>query len=291
METSMIGGATQAFGRLLSGASMMLVTFTNTGDDGLGELVLGPNFYSKLIPVDLKEYGHSIVCRKDSFVVGPTDTAVDVHVIRSFLSLIGGEGILLQKISGSGTVLLKASGAVQSVYLSAGESMLLHPGALVAYEHTTVTYEVQPVAGAKNIFFGQGMFLVKVTGPGKIILQTMSETKFAQSLHLTAGSSFGLIDALLIHDVLSHPSPSGEAVTPPEDPSAEGTTEEQAKSPDEEVGEPIETQPNDEATEPQGEEPQADKWADEGYSGGGQEEGGTWLSEAVEFIKNLFDSS
>ena len=283
----MIGGVSQAFGRLLSGASLMLVNFKNEGTEGTGEVVLGPNFYSKLVPVDLREYGGTIVCAKDSFIVGPEDTTVDVHVIRSFMSLIGGEGVLLQKISGSGLILIKASGAVQSIYLGEGESMLLHPGTLVGYESTTVSYEVQTIAGAKNVLFGQGLFLVKVTGPGKVILQTMSETKFVQSLHISAGASSSLLLNPLIY-----PVPSGApADTPPdstqENAASEGAEKEgEAASPQEENEggtAPVEER------EPESREEESGAGDDGGESySGGDEEGGTWLGEAVEWLKNIF---
>jgi uncharacterized protein (AIM24 family) len=273
---------------------LMLVSFRNEGTEGTGEVVLGPSFYSKLVAVDLREYGGTIVCAKDSFIVGPEDTTVDVHVIRSFMSLIGGEGVLLQKISGSGLILIKASGAVQSIYLGDGESMLLHPGTLVGYESTTVSYEVQTIAGAKNVLFGQGLFLVKVTGPGKVILQTMSETKFVQSLHISAGASSSLLLNPLIY-----PVPVGApADTPPdsnqENAASEGVEKEgEAASPQEEnEGDtaPVEDAAPVEDREPESMEEESgggDADGGESYTGG-NEEGGTWLGEAVEWLKSIF---
>ena len=261
----------------------MLVKFKNEGTEGVGEVVLGPNFYSKLVAVDLKEYGGTIVCAKDSFVVGPEDTTVDVHVIRSFMSLIGGEGVLLQKISGSGLILIKASGAVQSVYLGAGESMLLHPGTLVGYESTTVSYEVQTVAGAKNVLFGQGLFLVKVTGPGKVILQTMSEAKFVQSLHISAGAS-----SSLLYNPLIYPIPIDSQSTPPQEAATSDAADTgEAISPPQEgnggSADPVEGQPEAQEEESGGGE------AESGDSfSGGSEEGGTWLGEAVQWVKSIF---
>ena len=95
--------------------------------------------------------------------------------------IFGGEGFVLQKFSGDGVVFLEIDGEVIERTLEDGETLLLDPGHVAVMEET-VKFDVERVKGAKNILFGEGLFFTKVTGPGKIWIQTMPISKLAEAL-------------------------------------------------------------------------------------------------------------
>ena len=95
--------------------------------------------------------------------------------------IFGGEGFILQKFTGNGMVFLEIDGEVIEHELQPGERLLLDPGHIAAMEDT-VDFDIERVRGAKNILFGEGLFFARVTGPGKVWLQTMPITKLAEAI-------------------------------------------------------------------------------------------------------------
>ena len=100
--------------------------------------------------------------------------------------LLGGGGLVHQKLTGSGLVFLRGSGPIITLDLKPDETISLHQENWVAYE-SSVTFSLKGVSGIKNILWGEGMFLVEMKGPGKVILQTMSEKKFVYAFADAAG--------------------------------------------------------------------------------------------------------
>ena len=180
MSTNAEGGLLKSIGRMFSGASLMFVTHTATKDNS-------KITFSSAFPGTIKEFkvdgNHEYLAQKAAFLVGDPGVNVDATINNNFWSgLLGGEGFVLQKFSGEGTILTEIDGSVQEIELQAGESIKVETGHIALFE-SSVNYEVQAVKGLKNIFFGgEGLFLVNLTGPGKVWLQTLTAHDMAEKL-------------------------------------------------------------------------------------------------------------
>lgn len=180
MSTNAEGGLLKSIGRMFSGASLMFVTHTATKDNS-------KITFSSAFPGTIKEFkvdgSHEYLAQKAAFLVGDPGVNVDATINNNFWSgLLGGEGFVLQKFSGEGTILTEIDGSVQEIELQAGESIKVETGHIALFE-SSVNYEVQAVKGLKNIFFGgEGLFLVNLTGPGKVWLQTLTAHDMAEKL-------------------------------------------------------------------------------------------------------------
>lgn len=180
MSTNAEGGLLKSIGRMFSGASLMFVTHTATKDNS-------KITFSSAFPGTIKEFkvdgSHEYLAQKAAFLVGDPGVNVDATINNNFWSgLLGGEGFVLQKLSGEGTILTEIDGSVQEIELQAGESIKVETGHIALFE-SSVNYEVQAVKGLKNIFFGgEGLFLVNLTGPGKVWLQTLTAHDMAEKL-------------------------------------------------------------------------------------------------------------
>ena len=180
MSTNMEGGFLKSLGRAFSGASLMFVTHTAVKDDS-------KITFSSAFPGTIKEFNvdanHEYFAQKSAFLVADPTVNIDATVNKNFWSgLFGGEGFILQKFTGNGTILTEIDGSVKEIELKAGESVKVETGHIAIFE-STVTYEVQTVKGFKNIFFGgEGLFLTTLTGPGKVWLQTLTAHDMAEKL-------------------------------------------------------------------------------------------------------------
>lgn len=180
METNTKGGLMKGLGRALAGESLFLTTYTCTGGGGL--IVFTPEAPGSIIPVELAA-GENRICQKDAFMVAESSVTLETHFRRKLgAGIFGGEGFILQKLSGPGTAFVEISGEVRSYTLKAGQTMKVDPGHIAMYE-PSVNYDIQRVKGAKNILFGgEGLFLATLTGPGKIWLQSLPLSNLASKL-------------------------------------------------------------------------------------------------------------
>ena len=121
-----------------------------------------------------------MICQKGAFLCAQDSVNLDVAFTKKFTSgLFGGEGFILESISGSGMAFLEIDGDVVEKQLAPGEVIKVDTGNIVAFEKT-LKYEVETIKGLGNIFFGgEGLFLTKLTGPGRVILQTQNIADFA----------------------------------------------------------------------------------------------------------------
>ena len=180
MSTNMEGGFFKSLGRMFSGASLMFVTHTATRDNS-------KITFSSAFPGTIKEFkideNHEYFAQKSAFLVADPSVNVDATVNDNFWAgLFGGEGFILQKFTGNGSLLAEIDGSVQEIELHEGESLKVETGHVALFE-STVKYDVQSVKGFKNIFFGgEGLFLVTLTGPGKVWLQTLTAHDMAEKL-------------------------------------------------------------------------------------------------------------
>ena len=168
--------------RVLSGDTFFITTFANvTG--GRQRVAFSSPFPGKIQPVDLREWGGTVIAQKDSFLCAPRGTQVDVAFTRRIgAGFFGGEGFILQRITGDGVAVLHASGALWQKTLAAGETLRVDTGCIVAME-AQVTYDIQMVPGVKTALFGgEGLFFATLTGPGRVMLQTMPFSRLADRI-------------------------------------------------------------------------------------------------------------
>ena len=180
MDTSTRGGLGAGLGRMLAGESLFLTTYTCQSPDGL--ITFTPEVPGKVLALSL-EAGQSLICQKDAFMCAETSVKLEMHFRKKLgAGLFGGEGFILQKISGPGTVFLEIPGEVREVELGAGEKLQVDPGHIALFE-PNVSYDIAAVKGLKNVLFsGEGLFLASLTGPGKVWLQSLPLSNLAMKL-------------------------------------------------------------------------------------------------------------
>ena len=177
MET-MGGGMGKMFGRLFSGENLMQNRYTAKGGNGV--IAFASSF-----PGCIKAYeispGSSIICQKKAFLASTEGVELSVHFQKKMAGgFFGGEGFVMQKVSGEGTVFLEIDGATVEYELAKGQQMIIDTGYLAMMDET-VELDIQSVKGVKNALLGgEGLFNTVVTGPGRILLQTMPMSNFAQ---------------------------------------------------------------------------------------------------------------
>lgn len=180
METTTNGGVGKAIGRMFSGESFVQNRYTAEGTQGL--LSMASSFPGSIVPFEISS-GNEVVVQKHGFLAAEPGVELSVFFQKKFGSgLFGGEGFIMQKLSGNGTAFVEIDGHVVKYTLEAGQSMVVDTGYLAAMS-ATCKIEIQTVKGIKNMFFGgEGLFNTVVTGPGDIYLQTMPINQVAGSL-------------------------------------------------------------------------------------------------------------
>jgi uncharacterized protein (TIGR00266 family) len=179
-------GVGKALKRVLTGESLFLTKFKSVGGSGL--VGFAGKFPGKIKAFKLKK-GEYIIAEKGAYLCSDSSIDIDIKTIKKVgAALFGGEGIFLQKISGPGDVLLHAAGDLIEYKLKKSERLDVDTTHIVAFE-PTVDYDIRRVGGIKTtVFGGEGLFLAQMTGPGKVILQSMTKKMFApktQSINTT----------------------------------------------------------------------------------------------------------
>lgn len=180
MNTNTGGGLKKAFGRLLSGESIFMNEYTPQGSSGM--IAFASTFPGSIIPYQVTE-GNGIIVQKRGFLAMEKGLELSVYFQKKLgKGFFGGEGFIMQKISGNGLVFLEIDGHCKEYDLAAGEQIVVDTGYLAAMSETC-TMDIQTVQGAKNIFFGgEGLFHTRVTGPGKVYIQSMPVINTANAL-------------------------------------------------------------------------------------------------------------
>ena len=168
--------------RVLAGDSFFVTWFTNEAPRRRDVAFAAP-YPGKIQPIDLREIGGTLIAQKDSFLCGARGVDVSIAFSRRFgAGFFGGEGFILQKLTGDGLVFLHASGTLHTMDLAPGEVLNVDTGCLVAFQ-PSVDYDIQTVPGVKTALFGgEGLFFVKLTGPGRVILQTLPFSRLADRI-------------------------------------------------------------------------------------------------------------
>ena len=170
METQ-AGGVGKALGRMFSGESIFQNKYTAEGSQGL--IAFASSFPGEIRALQIAP-GQSIVAQKSAFLAAEPGVELSIHFKKKLgAGFFGGEGFIMQKLSGSGTAFVEIDGSVVEYQLAAGQTMLLDTGYLAMMDET-VSMDIEMVKGVKNIFLGgEGLFNTKVTGPGRVWIQTM----------------------------------------------------------------------------------------------------------------------
>ena len=180
METTTGGGMKKMLGRLVSGDSAFQNRFTAEGGEGM--IAFASSFPGVIKALNISA-GHSMIVQKSSFLASEEGVELSMHFQKKLGSgLVGGEGFIMQKLSGHGTAFIEIDGHAAEYDLRVGQEILVSTGYLAAMEETC-TMDVVTVKGVKNMLIGgEGFFNTIVRGPGKVILQTMPIIKVAELL-------------------------------------------------------------------------------------------------------------
>jgi uncharacterized protein (TIGR00266 family) len=190
MESRMSGGLLGGLKRLMAGESLFMTRFRGRGE---GQVAFAAPYPGKLKQIDLSG-SPNWLCQRDSFLCATDGVEVGIAFTKRFGDgLFGGEGFILERLAGVGTVFIHAGGNLVEFDLLPGQQMRVDTGCIVAFEET-VSYDIQFVGGFKNALFGgEGLFLATLTGPGKAILQTLPFSRLVgRILGLTKEGSGGV---------------------------------------------------------------------------------------------------
>ena len=174
-----LGGAGKALGRMLMGESLFMNLYTAQEP---AEIAFSSSFPGRIVARELGP-GQSIICQKHAFLCATYGVQLAMHFQKKLgAGLVGGEGFIMQKVTGPGLVFLKVDGFCQDYDLAPGEQLICDTGVLAVMDETC-TMDVQMVKGVKNVIFGgEGLFDTVVTGPGKVHLQTMTIGRLARQI-------------------------------------------------------------------------------------------------------------
>ena len=180
MDTNTGGGLKKMFGRLFTGESIFMNEYTPMG--GRGMIAFASSFPGSIIPFEVTP-GNGIIVQKNSFLAMEKGLELSVYFQKKLgKGLFGGEGFIMQRISGNGIVFLEVDGYCKEYDLGVGESIIVDTGYLAAMSESC-TMDIQTVQGAKNIFLGgEGLFHTRISGPGKVYIQSMPVINTAQAL-------------------------------------------------------------------------------------------------------------
>ena len=182
METGTGGGLFKGFKRMISGDGFFISTFYNTALVKRS-VSFGAPYPGKIIPLDLRQVGGTFICQKDSFLCAANGIDIDVAFTKKIgAGLFGGEGFILQRLSGDGLAFVHAGGTIIKRELRERETLRVDTGCIVALA-PTVDYDIQFVGGFTNALFGgEGLFLASLTGPGTIYLQSLPLSRLADRI-------------------------------------------------------------------------------------------------------------
>ena len=181
METNTNGGIMKGLGRAFSGESLFMNTYTAEKDNT--QISFASSFPGEILEFDLSN-GESIICQKKSFMCAEKSVDMKMHFRKKFgAGLFGGEGFIMQKITGPGKAYLELDGNIIKKELSAGETLKVDNGYVAAMTEG-VQLDITTVKGVKNVLFGgEGLFLTTLQGPGTVWLQSMPISKLAGTIY------------------------------------------------------------------------------------------------------------
>lgn len=186
IQTSTGGGVFKGIKRVFTGESFFITAFLNT-DSAKGVAAFAAPYPGKIIPLDLADHGGRFLVQRDGFLCAAAGIEIEVAFTKRLgAGLFGGEGFILQRLTGHGLAFVHAGGTVVRRDLKEGESLRVDTGCLVALSET-VDYDIQFIGGVRNALFGgEGLFLARLTGPGRVYLQSLPFSRLADRIFQAA---------------------------------------------------------------------------------------------------------
>jgi uncharacterized protein (TIGR00266 family) len=178
----LLGGAK----RLVTGESLFTTVYQNIAQHKQ-RVAFGAPYPGKILPMDLKQLGGTLLCQKDSFLCAARGVSLGIGFQQKMsVGFFGGEGFIMQKLDGDGLAFVHAGGTIVKRELQPGETLLIDTGCVVAYT-PNVNFEIQYVGKIKTALFGgEGLFFAKITGPGTVWLQSLPFSRLASRIFAAA---------------------------------------------------------------------------------------------------------
>ena len=169
--------------RALTGEGLFMTVFQNADPAKKAKVAFASPYPGKIIPVDLDTFDQTLICQKSAFLCAAKGVNIDLYLQKKLgAGLFGGEGFIMQRLTGDGVVFLNAGGTIVKRTLEAGETIKMDTGCLVAMS-ATVDYDVQMQNDIKNGFLGgEGLFLATLTGPGEVWMQSLPFSRMADEI-------------------------------------------------------------------------------------------------------------
>jgi len=190
-RSGVMGALLGAGKRLLTGESLFITVFTNQGS-GKQQVAFAAPYPGKILAMDLKQLGGTLICQKDSFLCAARGVSIGIAFQRKIgVGLFGGEGFIMQRLEGDGLTFCHAGGTVHPVDLAAGQTLRVDTGCLVALQ-PSVAYDIQYVGKIKTALFGgEGLFFAALSGPGRVWLQSLPLSRMADRIYKAAPAAGG----------------------------------------------------------------------------------------------------
>jgi len=179
-QTSGIMGKLLGAGkRLITGESLFTTVFTHNGG-GKARVAFAAPVPGAIVPMKLSDLGGTLICQKDAFLAAAKGVSIGIQFQRKIMTgLFGGEGFIMQKLEGDGWVFVQFGGAIVERELAPGETLHVDTGCLAAYT-PSVTFDLETAGGVKSVLFGgEGLFFARLTGPGKVWIQSLPFARLA----------------------------------------------------------------------------------------------------------------
>jgi uncharacterized protein (TIGR00266 family) len=189
-ESGMLGKLLNAGKRALTGESIFVTHFSNTGS-GKKRIAFGAPYPGKIMPIDLKAVSGELLCQKDAFLCAALGTNIDIALTKKLgTGFFGGEGFILQRLRGDGMVFLHAGGTIVKKELN-NETLRVDTGCIVSFT-TGIDYDIQRAGNLKSMVFGgEGLFLATLSGTGTVYLQSLPFSRLADRVLKHAPSAGG----------------------------------------------------------------------------------------------------
>lgn len=180
-DDSIMGKLLNAGKRVLTGESIFITHFTNSGS-GKKRVAFSAPYPGKIIPLDMTKLGGEFICQKDAFLCAALGTEIGIALQRKLgAGFFGGEGFILQRLRGDGMAFVHAGGTVITRQMR-GETLRVDTGCIVAFS-TGIDYDIQRAGGLKSMFFGgEGLFLATLRGTGTVLLQSLPFSRLADRI-------------------------------------------------------------------------------------------------------------
>ncbi|MDC6352237.1 TIGR00266 family protein [Zeaxanthinibacter sp. PT1] len=190
-DRGVLGKLFSAGKRLLTGESLFMTAFLNTGHQKR-KLSFASPYPGKIIPIDLSEKDGKFICQKDAFLCAAQGVSVGIEFSKRLgRGLFGGEGFIMQKLEGDGMAFVHSGGTMAQKVLAAGEVLKVDTGCIIGFTHT-IDYDITFVGGIKNtVFGGEGLFFASLKGPGTVYIQSLPFSRLASRIWAAAPQGQG----------------------------------------------------------------------------------------------------